>query len=303
MSTTRTWTVIDKRRNRKLAVAITGKRGLPFVWGHALQCSMQADEASTIFDWPGLAATAQLIRYDARAHGESCDEHDPRGCRWESLAHDMWRVAEDCGANTAVLGGASMGCATALHAAMQHPERVLGLVLVIPPTAWELRPRQARAYRIMAQVVRFSGRLPFRLAAMMLGKATPGTPLRAMARAVVRELATRDPRNVEAAFKGAALSDLPSPDRLAQLGMPALILAWQNDNAHPIGVAHRLASLLPDATLVVAEDDAAIRCWPEDVKRFVGSIRQQQPKERVRVRRRQVAGNKHANSIASLPRP
>ncbi len=166
LSTTHTWTVIDKRRNRKLAVAITGKRGLPFVWGHALQCSMQADEASTIFDWPGLAATAQLIRYDARAHGESCDEHDPQACRWESLARDMWRVAEDCGANTAVLGGASMGCATALHAAMQHPERVLGLVLVIPPTAWELRPRQARAYRIMARVVRFTGRLPFRLAAM-----------------------------------------------------------------------------------------------------------------------------------------
>ncbi|MBK8308114.1 MAG: alpha/beta fold hydrolase [Gammaproteobacteria bacterium] len=303
MSTTHTWTVIDKRRNRKLAVAITGKRGLPFVWGHALQCSMQADEASTIFDWPGLATTVQLIRYDARAHGESCAEHDPQACRWESLARDMWRVAEDCGANTAVLGGASMGCATALHAAMLHPERVLGLVLVIPPTAWELRPRQARAYRIMARVVRFTGRLPFRLAASMLGKATPGTPLRAMARAVVRELATRDPRNVEAAFNGAALSDLPSPARLAQLGMPTLILAWQNDTAHPIGVAQRLASLLPDATLVVAENDAAIRRWPEEVARFLDSIRRQRSKARARVRRRQVAGNVHASPIASLSRP
>jgi pimeloyl-ACP methyl ester carboxylesterase len=166
--------VIDQRRGRNLAVAVTGTRGLPFIWGHALQSSMRADAASGIFDWSGLGTTAQVIRYDARAHGESCDEYDPQACRWESLAHDMWRVADDCGADTAVLGGASMGCATALIGAMQQPERVRGLVLVIPPTAWELRPRQVRAYRMMARVVRFTGNLPFRLAAMMLGNATRG---------------------------------------------------------------------------------------------------------------------------------
>lgn len=97
--------------------------------------------------------------------------------------------------------------------------------------------------------------------------------------------------------------DLPSPDGLVRLDMPTLILAWQNDTAHPIGVAQRLASLLPDATLVVAENDAAIRRWPEEVARFLDL----DPPAALRcgswVRRRQVAGNMHASPIASLSRP
>lgn len=272
MSATRRWTTIDPESGRRLAVSVSGRGGVPFVWGHALQCSMRADEASGVFDWSGLVPAARVIRYDARAHGESCSERDPRGCAWESLARDMWRVADDCGAEHPVLGGASMGCATALWAAMQQPRRVAGLVLVIPPTGWEFRPRQVRSYLMMARLVRLTGRLPFRAASMILGERTPGSPLRAIAREVVRGLATRDPRDVEVAFKGAALSDLPAPERCATLTMPTLILAWQNDSAHPLGVAERLAEAMPRARLEVAEDDIDVRRWPATVKSFLGTI-------------------------------
>jgi len=253
-------------------VSVGRGRGVPFVWGHALQCSMRADEASGVFDWSGLAPAARVIRYDARAHGESCSERDPLGCAWESLARDMWRVADDCGAERPVLGGASMGCATAVWAAMQRPRRVAGLVLVIPPTAWELRPRQARAYLMMARLVQIAGRLPFRAANAVLGERVSGSPLQAIAREVVRGLATRDPRNVEVAFKGAALSDLPPVEQCARLRMPTLILAWRNDSAHPVSVATRLAEAMPNARLAVAEDDIEVRRWPEQVKNFMESI-------------------------------
>ena len=272
MSATRRWTTIDAESGRTLAVSVGGGRGVPFVWGHALQCSMRADEASGVFDWSGLAPATRVIRYDARAHGESCSERDPLGCAWESLARDMWRVADDCGAAKPVLGGASMGCATAVWAAMQRPRRVAGLVLVIPPTAWELRPRQARAYLMMARLVQIAGRLPFRAANAVLGERVSGSPLQAIAREVVRGLATRDPRNVEAAFKGAALSDLPPIEHCARLRMPTLILAWRNDQAHPVSVATRLAEAMANAKLEVAEDDIDVRRWPEKVKHFMGSI-------------------------------
>ena len=271
MSTVRRWTSIDADSDRRLAVSVGAGRGIPFVWGHALQCSMRADEASGVFDWSGLAPTARVIRYDARAHGESCSERDPRGCAWESLARDMWRVADDCGARRPVLGGASMGCATAVWAAMQRPRRVAGLVLVIPPTAWELRPRQVRSYLMMARLVRIAGRLPFRAANAILGERVTGSPLQAIAREVVRGLATRDPRNVEAAFRGAALSDLPAIEDCATLRMPTLILAWRDDSAHPVSIATRLAEAMPNARLVVAENDIDVRRWPEDVKDFMAS--------------------------------
>ncbi|MBK6277681.1 MAG: alpha/beta fold hydrolase [Gammaproteobacteria bacterium] len=271
MSTVRRWTSIDADSDRRLAVSVGAGRGIPFVWGHALQCSMRADEASGVFDWSGLAPTARVIRYDARAHGESCSELDPRGCAWESLARDMWRVADDCGAERPVLGGASMGCATAVWAAMQRPRRVAGLVLVIPPTAWELRPRQVRSYLMMARLVRIAGRLPFRAANAILGERVAGSPLQAIAREVVRGLATRDPRNVEAAFKGAALSDLPAIEDCARLRMPTLILAWRDDSAHPVSIATRLAEAMPKARLVVAENDIDVRRWPEDVRNFMAS--------------------------------
>ena len=273
MSATRRWTSIDAESGRALAVSVGGGRGVPFVWGHALQCSMRADEASGVFDWSGLAPAARVIRYDARAHGESCSEQDPRGCAWESLARDMWRVADDCGAARPVLGGASMGCATAVWAAMQHPRRVAGLVLIIPPTAWELRPRQVRSYLMMARLVRIAGRLPFRAASAILGERVSGSPLQAIAREVIRGLATRDPRNVEAAFRGAALSDLPPIEHCARLRMPTLILAWRNDPAHPVSVATRLAEAMPNARLEVAEDDIEVRRWPESVKNFISSVR------------------------------
>lgn len=38
-----------------------------------------------------------------------------------------------------ILGGASMGAGTALHAVVAYPERVAALVLVIPPTCYEIR--------------------------------------------------------------------------------------------------------------------------------------------------------------------
>jgi len=272
VTTTRKWTTVDEALGRKLAVAVTGRGGTPFIWGHALQGSMRVDEDSGVFDWRGIAPAGRIIRYDARAHGDSCSERDPRACSWQNLARDMWRVADDCNADVAVLGGASMGCATALWAAMQDPARVAGLVLVIPPTAWELRPRQARSYLLMARLVRLTGNLPFRAAAMLLGSGPSGSPLRSIAREVVRGLATRDPKDVEVAFKGAALSDLPSLKRCARLDMPTLILAWRNDPAHPESIATRLASTLPNARLDVAEDDAAVRQWPGIVKDFLDSI-------------------------------
>ncbi|MDQ1373389.1 MAG: 3-oxoadipate enol-lactonase, partial [Actinomycetota bacterium] len=127
----------------KLAVEVSGPPdGTPFVWAHGMTSSMAADDDSGVFDWSSLEAV-RVVRYDAPSHGRSPIAPSDEDHRWDRLADTMLSVADSAGFSTFVAGGASMGAATALHAAALAPERVSAMVLVIPPTAWETRAAQA----------------------------------------------------------------------------------------------------------------------------------------------------------------
>jgi 3-oxoadipate enol-lactonase len=71
-------------------------------------------------------------------------------------------------------------------------------------------------------------------------------------------------------LRGAAASDLPPPEKIAQLSQPALILAWDTDPAHPLSTAERLAETLPRADLHVARTLRQVREWPRLVRMFMG---------------------------------
>jgi len=252
-------------RGCEIATRETGA-GVPFVWGHGLLSSMAQEDAVGLFRWSG--AHARVVRFDARGHGESEPSYDPALLRWPELARDMLALADTLGAERAFLGGVSMGCATALHAAVAAPERVAGLVLVAPPTAWATRPRQARFYRFAASLVEKVGLTPFRLLASI---PVPGgtSPVAALQSVMVEQLARADARAVAATLRGAAESDLPEPDMLRSLRIPSLILAWRNDPVHPVSSATRLRELLPESDLCIAGSLEEIRGWPERVARFV----------------------------------
>ena len=257
----------SKVRGVELATRASGTGPL-LLWGHGLLTSMALEDGVPIFDWPAVAARARLLRYDARSHGDSEIDLDPAHLRWPELGRDMLALADAQGEGRAFLGGISMGCATALHAAVSAPERVAGLVLMAPPTAWETRPRQARFYRFAAALVGWTGLAPFRLLASLPGPAR-SNPVAALQGALVAHLAHADARAVRAALRGAAESDLPDPASLRALHAPALILAWRGDPVHPTSTAARLAELLPHAELNVAATLDEIRGWPERVARFV----------------------------------
>jgi pimeloyl-ACP methyl ester carboxylesterase len=252
-------------RGCQLATRETGQ-GVPFLWGHGLLSSMAQEDAVGLFAWRG--AEARIVRYDARGHGDSSASYDPAELRWPALAQDMLALADTLGPGRLFLGGVSMGCATALHAAVAAPERVAGLVLVAPPTAWSTRPRQARFYRFASSLVGRFGLAPFRLLAR-IPAARGGSPVAAFQSVLVDQLARADARAVAATLRGAAESDLPEPERLGGLHAPALILAWRNDPVHPVSTARRLAELLPKADLSVAATLGEIRAWPPRVARFL----------------------------------
>jgi pimeloyl-ACP methyl ester carboxylesterase len=242
-----------------------------FLWGHGLLGSVAQEDSVPIFDWSSVCAHARLVRYDARSHGDSDLDLDPAHLRWPELARDMLGLADALGAPRALLGGVSMGCATSLHAAVLAPDRVIGLVLVAPPTAWETRPRQARFYRVGSTLVDWFGLAPFRLLASL---PRPGSTsaVAALQSGVMQHLARADARAVVTAMRGAADSDLPDRGALRELRIPTLILAWRGDPVHPVSTATQLAELLPRAELHVATTLDEVRAWPVRIAAFVQNV-------------------------------
>jgi pimeloyl-ACP methyl ester carboxylesterase len=185
----------------------------------------------------------------------------------------MLGILDGIGADRAVLGGASMGTATALHAAVAAPERVEGLVLAIPPTAWGGRRVQAGIYRAGATLVVAAGLGPF----VTMGRAAPAPKILTGELAPVRDAMFNAMERLERdvaphVLRGAAASDLPAEEALEQLTMPTLILAWKGDTGHPMSTANELAGLLPNADLRVASTAADVKRWQSLVAEFVRSL-------------------------------
>lgn len=246
----------------------TGK-GLPLLWGHGLMGSMDQEDAGGLFEWEALADAVRLIRYDARGHGRSEATLEPRNYHWRELARDLRALADALCDEAPVLAGVSMGCATSLHAAVAAPERTHAMVLVAPPTAWSTRPRQSRIYRFGAKIVERVGLTPFRRMGQFASLMVRDRALARMQRSIMDELGRADPRAVTAALRGAAESDLPGPGALKKLAVPALVLAWRGDPTHPLSTAERLAELLPNVELQIAESGRDIRAWPERIRDFL----------------------------------
>ena len=74
----------------------------------------------------------RVVTYDARAHGASTGAEDPDAYDYDDLVEDLRAVMDDRGIDRAVLVGASMGAHTAVRMALDHPERVAGLVIATP---------------------------------------------------------------------------------------------------------------------------------------------------------------------------
>ena len=263
---------ISGRQPAVLAAEVIGT-GTPFLWSHALMGSMAQDLDGGVLAWRDLTDIARVIRFDARGHGRSDSAGAPEDYTWGSQAHSLWQVVDYFSEKRVVLGGASMGSAVSLHAASLYPERVKGLVLVIPPRAWEWREGKAGGYRLTADIVKYTRGLPFRL----LGRIpfSTGSGFRRNARgAMARDLAGADYRGIVGAMRGAAMSDFPARETVSALAIPTLILAWPDDATHPLGVAEELHRVLPDSHLEIAVREEDPYSWPETVRDFILSLNQ-----------------------------
>lgn len=265
MKTKQTLTI----RDVTLSLTTSGT-GRPFIWGHGLTSSQAEEDDLGLFAWQNVTEVAQLIRYDARGHGQSTASYQVTDYRWSQLAQDLLGVADAQGIDRFVAGGASMGSAAALFAALREPTRIDRLILAIPPTAWEKRRAQAEIYELFAQVTEqqgLSGLVEFFRQQPRVGFLHTEYPERR--EISLRHTAQMNETALPYIFRGAGVSDLPTPATLRQINQPTLILAWAEDSGHPISTAEQLAELLPHSTLHVAHRLADIHQWPTLVYDFL----------------------------------
>lgn len=246
--------------------------GPTLVWGHGLTSSRAGEDDAALVDWPMVRHHHDVVRYDARGHGESGFSPDLAGYGWADLAGDQLVLADALDIRRHVSGGASMGAATALHAAVRAPSRVDGLILAIPPTAWETRAAQADQYETMASIIETRG-VEWLISAGAQAP-TPDPFAGDPAYRHRREAALRaaDPVRLAGVLRGAAHADLPAKAVVATIAVPTLILAWTGDPGHPVSTAEVLDELIADTTCHVARTAADVAGWGHLVVEFMDSI-------------------------------
>jgi 3-oxoadipate enol-lactonase len=255
-------------RGVELAHQVDGE-GATLVWAHGLSSSRAHEDDFGLLDWPALRSVCRAVRYDARGHGESEGSDDPDDYSWASLAADQLALCDALGIDRYVAGGASMGCGTALHAAVAAPERVSGLLLLIPPTAWEARQERVEIWDQVAQIVEARGHDTF-LRAMRAGPVPE--PLAGRSEwddAYERAIRATEPARIARVFRGAGRADLPSREALRALRVPTLVLAWAGDPGHPERSALAVGELVPGAEVFVAHTWDELRSFTERAAAFL----------------------------------
>jgi 3-oxoadipate enol-lactonase len=248
----------------KLAYEISGD-GPMFVQLHGLTSCASREQRAGLDMTLGLD-DCRVLRYDARGHGSSTGRAVPEDYLWPRLADDLLGLLDDLAPGEKVhAAGPSMGAATLLYAALADPDRFASLTLLVPPTAWSTRAGQAQTYEKSAELIEDHGIGAFvRVGRQVLPPPALADRPKERVPAVSQEL-------LPSIFRGAGNTDLPTPDEIAKLNVPTLILAWVDDYAHPVSTAERLHQLIPGSQLQIAETPEELDTWPRRVANFIAA--------------------------------
>jgi pimeloyl-ACP methyl ester carboxylesterase len=249
------------RRGRTAKSAAGGARPLILVHGLLLSQRMH---------WPlaeDLAARGnRVITVDLLGHGESDRPRDMGLYSMHFFSRQLLALMDHLQLEQAVVMGTSLGANTALEVALEHPERLRGMVIEMP---------------VLDNALLWSA-LVFTPLLVALTFGEPVMKLLAQgARAVPRSLlplygnVVLDLVRQDAGPGGAVLQGLffgrvaPHRNERRTFKTPALVLGHRRDPVHPFSDAGALAEELPNARLIEANSLLELRLQPE---RLTGEI-------------------------------
>jgi pimeloyl-ACP methyl ester carboxylesterase len=233
--------------------------GLPVVLLHGLT----ATHRYVVMSSKSLQrAGHDVLAYDARGHGASDPAPSPDAYTYAELAGDLVRVMDEAGFDRAVLAGASMGAHTAIRVALEHPERVAGLVIATPAYDPEDWPGDLVRWDALSDGLRSGGVEGFVEA---YGDEGP-EKWRSTLQTVLRQrLGAHEHQDAVADALRAVPRSRPFAQRaeLTTITAPTAVVADRDepDPGHPLAVGELYASLIPGARLVVEEEGKSPIAW------------------------------------------
>ena len=224
------------------------------IFGHGLMGSLeQVTPAGRELD--AVLKRVRLLTYDARGHGQSGGPEDAADYTWENMGRDMSSMIDLAGEEQAIIGGASMGAATALWVAIEQPEKVKALVILMPPPLGHEPMREPSEKQeiavldlISAAVQNFGIEKTVEIARTFPGFAA--TPEEADERA--RWLLSQNPLTLLYAIRGLVASAFHDPEAYRRINVPTIVIAHEGDGLHPSRAARLLAEMIPECTLKIA---------------------------------------------------
>jgi len=228
---------------RDTLAAETAGSGPAVVFLHANICDRRMWRAQM----DALGAACRVVAYDRRGFGETGAASEDH-----SAVADLMAVLDAAvGPAPAVLVGCSQGANIALGAALMHPSRVSGLVLISPtasgaPTAvYTPELRKLVEQQQQAQAAGDLQRLNEIKARLFLDG--PLAPEGRAAQALRRLFLDMNAIALRAAGGGANRDDWPVFHRLSEIRVPSTVVWGKLDFPHIQERARAIARLLPDA--------------------------------------------------------
>ena len=208
----------------------------------------------------------RVVAYDARGHGRSSPAPEPDAYGYAVLAADLLAVLDDRGIEKAVLAGASMGAHTLVRFALDHGDRVAGLVIATPafdPQDTQDEERRLARWDSLAEGLREGGVEGFVAA---YGEPKVPEQWRETVFKVLRQRLSQHehPEAVADALRAVPRSR-PFEDwgELAELDLPAVVVASRDDAdpEHPYAVGERYVEAIPGARLVSEAPGESPLAW------------------------------------------
>jgi pimeloyl-ACP methyl ester carboxylesterase len=208
----------------------------------------------TLWDaqFAALTQRARVIRVDLRGSGESGAGVGP--ALMESLAGDVYGLLDALGVARAIIAGHSMGGYAALAYFRMYAERVAGLALIASHVAADTPARRSardeQAAYISAHGMTTAAARVADYFSASFAAANPATLER------IRLLVARQDPTGEAALLLGMKERVDSGDLLADIAVPALIVAGGDDRGIAPATLEQTAAAIADCEFVVLPDCA-----------------------------------------------
>jgi 3-oxoadipate enol-lactonase len=208
----------------------------------------------------------RLIAYDARGHGASSPAPDPAAYEYPDLVADLEAVMNHFELDRPALVGSSMGAATVMAYALEHPDRVPALVQITPAYGGEGRTAETvdgDTWNVLAEALEDGGVEGF------VDVAQPSDlpeKWREVAEEATRQRMERHehPEAVAQALRVVPYSTaFDGLERLESLEVPTLIVASRDeaDWLHELDIARDYERRLPRVEFAVEDEDEPPLAW------------------------------------------